>query len=266
MAYINEFNARKDRSYTLKMNKFGDLSHEEFVSKYVKSNVGTIAGSMTTNPSYQALPVSFDWREKNIVPPVMDLPSSCGDVLAIVGLELAETVCAINSSHYVQLSLQQLIDCSSACNGGSFDTTFKYLKTYGLESAASYPDTQTSGPCKYNASEVVCKPSNISQVPTGNETAMAVDLIQYGPLIAGIDASHGSFQFYDGGVYYQSACSATDIDMAILVVGYGVLNNQDYWICENAWGTAWGLDGYILMSRNRNNNCGIATDTYYAEV
>jgi len=261
--YINEFNARNDKTYTLKMNQFGDLTHEEFIQQHVKSHRQTTKVREIPELEDKALPpVSFDWRQKGVVGPVLN-QGQCGDVVAIVAVELAESVCAINTSKYVQLSLQQLIDCSEGCNGGTFQNIFRYIEKHGLESGAEYPYTGMSGNCKYNASKVVCKLSAFVQVPTGNETAMEVDLVTYGPLAAGIDASHNSFQFYSGGVYYEPACSSTQLDTAIFVVGYGVLNNADYWICENSWGTGWGMNGYILMSRNRNNNCGIATDAYY---
>jgi len=267
MEYVNEFNARKDKTYTLKMNKFGDLTNEEFVSKYIKSNlnINPMKVSTVSNPSPLELPVSYDWRTQGVVPPVMN-EGECADVVSIVGLELSEAVCAINATKFTLLSLQQILDCNSGCSGSDFETTFKYLETYGLESAASYPDTQIPGPCLYNKSAVVYNLKHINKVQTGNETAMAYNLVSYGPLIAAIDASHLNFQLYDGGVYYESTCSSTNLDTAVLVVGYGTLGNSEYWICENSWGVSWGLQGYILMSRNRNNNCGIATDTYYGEI
>ncbi len=107
-------------------------------------------------------------------------------------------------------------------------------------------------------------------LPVGNETALTVALALVGPIAVAIDAQHQSFQFYSSGIYDEPACSTTDLCHPFVLVGYDTFHNgtvnQDYYIAKNSWGESWGNKGYVWMSRNKNNQSGIATMGSYPLV
>lgn len=109
--------------------------------------------------------------------------------------------------------------------------------------------------CKHQCRpEVVLK--SWTNVPSMDEESLKV-AVSHAPVAVAIQANTYAFQHYYSGVF-RGDCG-TQLDHAVLIVGYGTLNGVDYWKVKNSWGTSWGDDGYILIERG-TNKCGIAMD------
>jgi len=263
-------------TYTLSVNKFADLTNKEFNLLYkglLKNNNVNIKNHNNEfnliklrNPS---LPAEVDWRKQGAVTAVKN-QGQCGSCWSFSATGSMEGQHKLVTGSLVGLSEQNLVDCSTAegnmgCNGGLMDYAFEYvIKNHGIDTEASYPYSAT-GPnaCRFNRANVGATISTYQDVPSGSESHLESSVAAVGPVSVGIDASHDSFQFYSGGVYYEPSCSSTQLDHGVLTVGYGVSAGRDYWLVKNSWGPDWGLSGYIMMSRNRGNNCGIATAASY---
>jgi len=271
--FIESFNRKGNSTFNVAMNKFGDLSLQEFTKLYtgLKSKPIPAAPVMHNEIVIQrpAIPASVDWRTKGAVTPIKN-QGQCGSCWSFSATGSTEGAHKLQAGlALVGLSEQNLVDCSQAegnegCNGGLMDDAFQYIiKNNGIDSEASYPYTAQTGTCHFNAANVAAHLMSYQDVTAESEPALTADVAARGPVSVAIDASHSSFQFYSGGVYYEPECSATQLDHGVLAVGYGMSGSSAYYIVKNSWGTDWGMSGYIWMSRNRNNNCGIATMASY---
>ncbi|KAL7643457.1 UNVERIFIED_CONTAM: hypothetical protein RMT77_005439 [Armadillidium vulgare] len=143
---------------------------------------------------------------------------------------------------------------------------FAYIhRNGGVDTEAYYPYTAQLGTCKYSALHVGATCTGYKTI-SRSESSLLAAVSSVGPISVAIDASHLSFQVYSSGVYYESSCSTLILDHGVLVVGYGTENLEEYWLVKNSWGVSWGERGYIKMARNRNNNCGIASEASYPTV
>ncbi|PAA50277.1 hypothetical protein BOX15_Mlig029086g5 [Macrostomum lignano] len=275
LRYIHSKN-RAGLPYKLAVNHLADQSRDELRtrSRCRKSRGGVLesAGRATRHPftvpsSGDSLPDNWDWRILGGVSPVKD-QGICGSCWSFGAAGVLEGAYFVKTGKRVRFSQQQLVDCSwgfgnNGCNGGEDVPSYSYMQKHGLAFEEDYgPYLMQDAYChaeKVNSSVNV---TGYIQVPPNNITAMKAALFHSGPISVSIDASHLSFVFYSSGVYFEPACSSTDLDHSVLAVGYGVLNGEPYWLVKNSWSFYWGNNGYVLMS-TKNNNCGVTTDATF---
>jgi len=257
------------------LNAFSDLRHEEFVKHFngFRSNgLRNSNASTWIEPLNVRIPDTVDWRDKGIVTPVKN-QEQCGSCWAFSTTGSLEGQHMLKSGKLVSLSEQNLVDCSQpegnmGCEGGLMDSAFEYIKqNKGIDTESSYPYTAQDGDrCLFNKAHIGATVTGYVDIPTGDEDALKKAVATVGPVSVAIDASHESFQSYHDGIYDEEECSTQQLDHGVLAVGYGTEDGSDYWLVKNSWGATWGIKGYIKMSRNNGNQCGIATQASYPLV
>lgn len=266
------------KSYRLGMTYFADMSNEEYRQVAFRGCLGSMNNTKARGGATffrlkdaVVLPSSVDWRDKGYVTDVKD-QKDCGSCWAFSTTGSLEGQTFKKTGKLVSLSEQQLVDCSGSfgnmgCNGGLMDQAFQYIKANeGLDTEESYPYEAIDDKCRFNPSTVGATCTGYVDVTSGDESALQEAVATIGPVSVAIDAGHSSFQLYESGIYSEPECSSSDLDHGVLAVGYGSSSGEDYWIVKNSWGLNWGDKGYILMSRNKSNQCGIATASSYPLV
>ena len=263
----------KRLGFTLGMNEYSDLDSAEFAKQLTgyRRNAKRTLAEKTFVGLNAKIPTSVDWRTKGYVTPIKN-QGQCGSCWAFSATGSLEGQHFKATGKLISLSEQNLVDCSGAegdegCNGGLMDSAFEYVKKNdGIDTEKSYGYVARDEKCRYNPANVGSTCSGYTDIPRGSESSLTEAIAAVGPISVAIDASHASFQMYQKGVYYEPDCSTTELDHGVLAVGYGVVDSKDMYIVKNSWGTSWGMEGYIYMSRNHGNNCGIATSSSYPHV
>jgi cathepsin L len=263
-------------SYRLKMNEYGDLSDEEFNSGLLLSAEAPVTNTQIPRLrsfSTSSLPSLIDWRNLGAVTPIKN-QGTCRACWAFSATAALEAQNFLKTGKLVSLSEQNLVDCSTrqgnqGCAGGWMGSAFQYvISNNGINTQQSYPYINKNGPCRFNNTSIGSTASSYVMLPSKNESALTQALANIGPISIGLDASLSSFRFYSSGVYMNRTCSQVNLNHAAALVGYGTdsVSGLDYYILKNSWGTLWGDKGYMLIARNQQNMCGIATSAVYPKL
>lgn len=287
---IEMHNANPLRSFSMKMNRFGDWTREEFLNimlpnHYRKDSSSTANEVDPHEIPYEAkvhpsmVPEAVDWRGTPAGGKVKD-QANCGSCWAFGAVGSMEAAWNLYTGETLQLSEQQVMDCSwgyvpkregaaSACNGGDAYVGISHIiDAGGIVNSSNYNYLGIGDYCKEKKLSKAAKFLGFSRVPRYDDDALMEALYSRGPLAVSMDASQDSFTFYSSGVYQESKCMwrVDDLDHSMMLVGYGTdPDHGPYWLIKNSWSKHWGDEGYIKISRS-GHGCGASSDAVYAIV
>jgi len=251
--YIAQHNS-ENHGFTLGVNKFADLTSEEFAARFAASPGSTgVAPRSLGGKSLLPLPVfnppAFDWRNLSVIGPVTDQGSECTGNGFVIPDAIGSALAIQLKEPFKQLSIMQIMTCTedgTSCPG-NWINLYIYVYTTGLYFNDTYPGhcggrvDPTNGTC----ATVLC-----NSYP--DDEWVAQQVFQRSPAIVRINPATPSFQLYKSGIYSDPKCNPDNPSHMLLIVGY----TPDAWICQNTWGEDWGMQGYVQIARGQNI-CGI---------
>lgn len=270
---MENFSYSEDRSYTIGITQFSDMTTEEFRSTMLTlktENLQTLKSSSKFLHLFEDnAPESLDWRTEGAVTPVKN-QGSCGSCWAFSTTGNLEGVYYVKHKELKEFSEQQLVDCDTkedqGCNGGLMENAYKYIEEAGgLESESDYPYEGRDRSCRSKKDKAAVKVSSYKFAPSEDENEIKTFLANVGPLAVALNAN--PLQWYSRGIVDEShsSCDPAGLNHGVLIVGYGSEKGKDYWIVKNSWGKGWGENGYFRMARGKGT-CGINTYVVTAEV
>jgi cathepsin C len=208
---------------------------------------------------------AFDWRNKegtNWLEPVVT-QGDCGSCYTISTVHMLTARNKIKSGNTNQPSFSVTFPlfCSEynqGCDGGYGFLQSKWSEDVGLVPESCSPFAQ-EGSChamKCDLGAIRYRAVNHHYVGGfyGGADAEQIqrELVQNGPAVMSFEPKE-DFMYYKAGVYKSGAQKIhqewEQVDHAVLLIGYGKDNGQDYWTMQNSWGDDWGEQGYFRMAR-----------------
>jgi putative hemolysin len=244
--------------------------------------VEQIPGLTEGGASIEAVPASFDWRNKDGKDWMTSVKNqgACGSCWAFSAVGAVEATYNIEKSNPdldLDLSEEYLVsDCydgDTGCCGGSPTEALDFIRLQGIpdEACLLYADggcscgstcdcTYSTGGCSDVTCSDRCSDWQARIVTIGSENLVPANrikdnLVARGPLSAviGVGAAFGGH--FDGDTYRCDDDS--DANHGVVIAGYN--DAGGYWIVKNSWGATWNGDGYFKVGYGE---CAIESDVH----
>ena len=270
---IEEVN-RLQSAYRLEANQFADLTPEEIQARYLglkqlqearTASEASRSPLLSSSGAAEVPLLSKDWSEEDGLHQVVH-QRSCGSCYAWSAVTALEHAYFQKHKLKVRLSVQELVDCSEengGCVGGWMHMAFDYAMAKGLNTFDAYPYiAEETGECEAKQHSRVFNllkgyvridehdPSHIRQALHSTVVPSAVNA--------------NELTFYKSGVFDKQDCR-TEVNHAVVIVGFGEEAGKKYWKVRNTWGQAWGERGYFRLLRSDSGEgiCGITKYNVY---
>jgi len=245
-------------------NPLSDFTKEEF--ERMAGFRPTTSTLTSTAPlfkhSFPLLNEPIDWVAKGAVTSVK-AQGICGSCWSFSATGATEGQHFLKTGALIPLSEQELMDCDThtidhGCHGGAPHMAMEWIinntDNGGIctEAQLDYTGVPDDKCPLVKGTATLSNWTSISQ----NETLIADALAKIGPLSAGINEA--AMQHYRGGLAcpIDDLCDPKGLNHAVLIVGWGVDDGQEYWKIKNSWGDSFGEDGYFRICKG-HGACGI---------
>merc|ERR1712060_169498 len=256
---IKAANSNPNFTFKSALNKFSDLSVAEFKAQFLghkeqprqKKYKSALTAGLKVNSSR-------DWDLDGAVTPVKD-QGACGSCWAFSATGALEGLDFLLNGTLRSFSEQMFLDCDKnfpnmGCNGGNSAITMMWTEENGVITEDMMPyHARDEATCYWNKYISVFFNDDMNDVPADDNEEL-VAAIDRQPISIAVAAE--KFMHYSSGVFNDWSCG-TDLDHAILAVGYGQSGSQMYWKVKNSWGMSWGESGYIRFERRTRQSVGI---------
>ncbi|CAF4859840.1 unnamed protein product [Pieris macdunnoughi] len=210
----------------------------------------------------QRLPEQFDWRPRGAVSPVKK-QVQCQSCWAFAVSGAVEGALAVRTGQLVPLSPQNLVDCAHpfggrGCKGTWPSHAYDYTRERGLRADEEYTYTDSVKKCLEDSVQPVTRISGHVNVTRRSVPALKVAIKQHGPTVVIVDGVNKGFFTYSSGVHYDERCGnvPNPLNHAVVAIGWGKREGEEYLTIKNSWGTDWGEKGFARL-QSRSNTCGV---------